>query len=75
MRRKFRVLRQIVGDLKPGRFVRYVEVAFGPHTRVIVESAKGNSEFRGAVRAVHNGRTAYAAKSAMKSRRRFKVLN
>jgi hypothetical protein len=69
------VLRQIVGDLKPKRFARDVEVAFGPHTWVIVESAKSNSEFRGAFRAVHNGRTAYAAKSAMKPGRRFEVLN
>ena len=49
------MLRQIIGDLEPGRFARYVEVAFGPYTGVIVESAKSNSEFRGAFGAVHDG--------------------
>ena len=49
------MLRQIVGDLEPGGFAPYVEVAFGPYTWVIVESAKSNSEFRGAFRAVHDG--------------------
>jgi hypothetical protein len=30
-------------------------VALGPYTWVVVESAKSNSEFRGAVGAVHDG--------------------
>jgi len=48
------VLREFVGDLKPGRFARYEEVAFGAYTWVIIETAKSNSEFRGAIRAVYN---------------------
>jgi hypothetical protein len=53
-RRKLQVLRQIVGDLKPGGFARYEEVAFGAYTRVIIEPAKSNSEFGGAFRTVYN---------------------
>jgi hypothetical protein len=68
MRRKLHVLWQIAGDLKPGSLARHEKVAFGAYTRVIIEAAKGNSEFRGATRAVHNWRTADAAKPAMKSR-------
>jgi hypothetical protein len=64
----------IVGDLKPRGFGGHVEVAFGPYTWVIIETAKSNSQFRGTFRAVHNWRTAYATKSTMKSRRRFKVF-
>ena len=62
------MLRSIIGDLKPGRFARYEEVAFGAHTWVVIEAAKGNSEFRGAFRAVDNWRTADTAKPAMKPR-------
>ena len=62
------MLGQVVGDLKPGGFARHEEVAFGPYTRVIIEPAKRNSEFRGAIRAVHDRRAADAAKPAMKSR-------
>jgi hypothetical protein len=61
------VLRQVVGDLKPWGFARYEEVAFGAYTWVIIEAAKSNSEFRGAIRSVYNRRTAEAAKSAMES--------
>jgi hypothetical protein len=43
-------------------------MAFGAYTRVIIETAKSNSEFRGAVRSVYDWRTADAAKPAMKSR-------
>jgi len=50
-------------------------VAFGAYTWVIVEAAKSNSKFRGALRAVYNRRTADAAKPAMKSRRGFKVFD
>src|SRR5215469_18642428 len=53
-RRQRRVLRQIVGDLEPGGFARYEEVAFGAYTWVIIKTAKSNSEFRGAIRAVYN---------------------
>lgn len=52
--RKLRVLRQVVGDLKPGGFACYEEVAFGAYTWVVIETAKSNSEFRGAFRAVYN---------------------
>ena len=48
------MLRQIVGDLKPGGFAGHVEVAFGPHTWVIIETAKSNTEFRSAFRPVYN---------------------
>ena len=48
------MLRQIVGDLKPGSFARYEEVSFGAHAWVIIETTKSNSEFRGAIRAVYN---------------------
>jgi len=44
----------MVGDLKPGGFARHEEVAFGTNTRVIIETAKSNSEFWGAIRAVYN---------------------
>ena len=53
-RRELRVLWQVVGDLKPGGFARYKEVAFGPYTGVVIETAKGDSEFRGAIGAVYN---------------------
>jgi hypothetical protein len=53
-RRKLRVPREIVGDLKPGGFARYEEVAFGAYTWVIIETAKSNSEFWRAIRAVYN---------------------
>jgi hypothetical protein len=62
------VLRQIVGNLKPRGFARHEEMAFGAYTWVIVKTAKGNSEFRGAIRAVYNRRAANAAEAAMKSR-------
>ena len=48
------MLRQMVGDLKPGGFARHVKVAFGAYAWVIIETAKSNSEFRRAIRAVHN---------------------
>ena len=69
------MLRQIVGDLKPGGFARCVEVAFGAYAWVIIEPAKSNPEFRDAIRAVYNRRTADAAKPAMRSRGRFKVCD
>jgi hypothetical protein len=50
-------------------------VTFGAYNRVIVEAAQSNSEFRGELWAVYNRRTADAAKSAMKSRRGFKVFD
>jgi hypothetical protein len=53
-RRKLRVLWQIAGDLKPGGCTGYEEVAFGAYTWVMIETAKSNSEFRGAIRAVYN---------------------
>jgi hypothetical protein len=53
---------------KPGGFARYEEVAFGAYTWVIIETAESNSEFRDAIRAVYNRRTADATKPAMKSR-------
>jgi hypothetical protein len=62
------VLWQIVGDLKPEGFARHEEVAFGAYTWVIIETAKSNSEFRSAIRAIYSWRTADAAKPAMKSR-------
>jgi hypothetical protein len=68
MRRKLRVLWKIVGDLKPRGFARHKEVALRAYTRVIIETTKSNSEFRGAIRAVYNWRTADAAKPATKSR-------
>jgi hypothetical protein len=68
------VLRQVVGDLEPGGFARYVEVKFRAYTRVIIETAESNAEFRNPVRAVYDRRTADAAKPAMKSWRRFKVF-
>jgi hypothetical protein len=74
-RRKLGVLRQIVSDLKPRCFARHEEVTFGAYTWVIIETAKRNSEFRGAIRAVYNRRTTDAAKSTTKSRRGFKVFD
>ena len=68
MRRKLCVLWQVVGDLKPGGFARHEEVAFRAYNRVIIETAKSNSEFRSAIRAVYNWRTADAAKPATKTR-------
>jgi hypothetical protein len=62
------MLRQIVSDRKPGSFARYEEVALGAYTGVIIETAKSNSEFRGAIGAVDNWRTADAAKPATKTR-------
>ena len=48
------MLRQIVGDLEPGGFACYEEVPFGAYSRVIIQTAKSNSEFRGAIRTVYN---------------------
>ena len=67
------MLRQIIGDLEPGGFARHVEVAFGTYAWVIIETAKSNSEFRGALGAVYNRRTTDTAKTPVKSRRGFKV--
>jgi hypothetical protein len=53
-RRKLRMLRQIVGDLKPGGLAGNVEVALRAYTRVIIESAKRDPQFRGAIRSVYN---------------------
>ena len=69
------MLRQIVGDLEPGGFACYEEVPFGAYSRVIIQTAKSNAEFRGAFRAVYNRRAADAAKSATKSGRGFKVFD
>ena len=69
------MLRQIVGNLKPGGFARHEEVAFGPHAWIVIETTKSNSEFRRAIGAVYNWRTTDAAKPAMESRRRFKVFD
>ena len=48
------MLGQVVGDLKPGGFARHEEVALQAYPRVVIETAKSNSEFRGAIRAVYN---------------------
>jgi len=69
------VLRQIVGDLEPGGFACYEEVPFGAYSRVIIQTAKSNAEFRGAFRAVYNRRAADPAESATKSGRGFKVFD
>jgi hypothetical protein len=50
-------------------------VAFGAYTRVIIETAKSNSEFRGAIRAVYDRRAADTTKPAMKSTGGLKVLD
>jgi len=50
-------------------------VPFGAYSRVIIQTAKSNAEFRGAFRAVYNRRAAGAAKSATKSGRGFKVFD
>jgi hypothetical protein len=53
-KRKFRVLREIIGNLEPQGFARRVEVAFGMYTWVIIETAKSNSKFEGAFGAFYN---------------------
>ena len=50
-------------------------MAFGAYSGVIIETAKSNSEFRGALGTVYNWRTADAAKPAVKSGRGFKVFD
>lgn len=69
------MLRQVVGDLEPEGLARYIEVAFQAYSWVVIETANGNSEFRGLFRAVYDWRAADAAKPATKSGRGFKVTN
>ena len=69
------MLREIVGNLKPGGFACYKKVAFRADPRVIIETAESNAEFRSAIGTVYNRRTTDAAKPAMKSRRGLEVFN